>query len=218
MPLFKKLSPAPETEVFVWKIEEEEAFFLDKLALNESEKEYYDTLKGRRSIEYLASRYVLHLMSGREKRGACLKDEFGKPYLEGSKYKISFSHSHDYIAVIAGPKDVGVDIQIILEKIERIAHKFLNAHEEDCIFDDRLNQLHFYWGAKEGLYKCYGRKKVDFRQDLLVEPPILQDGAYRSEGYVLKNNYNKIFDIEGHIFDNYMLVTTVETTEKPYED
>lgn len=218
MPLFKKLNPAPDTEIVVWKIEEKAEFFFDKLLLTDSEKEYYDTLKGRRPIEYLASRYVLHVMSGREIRGACLKDEFGKPYLEGSKYHISFSHSHDYIAVIAGPKEVGVDIQIILDKIERIAHKFLNPHEEDGIFDDRLNHLHFFWGAKESLYKAYGRKKVEFNQDLLVEPPQIVDGVYRSEGYVLKNNYNKIFDIEGHIFDNYMLVSTVETTEKPFEE
>ena len=217
MPLFKEIEVAEDTLVHVWKIEEEESFFLDKLDLSPAEKEYYDTLKGRRVIEYLASRYVLHVMSEREERGVCLKDDFGKPYLEDSDFKISFSHSHDYVAVIAGPKDVGVDIQIIVEKIERIADKFLNSHEADGIFSDRLNQLHYFWGAKESLYKAYGRKKVNFKTELLVEPPVLEDGIYRSEGYVLKSNYQKIFDVESQIFDNYILVTAVETTEKPYE-
>ena len=36
--------------------------------------------------------------------------------------------------------------------------------------------------------------------------------------YLQTMAHNKIFDIEGHIFDNYMLVSTVETTEKPFEE
>ena len=34
----------------------------------------------------------------------------------------------------------------------------------------RMEHLSVYWGAKEALYKAYGRKKLEFKQHILVEP------------------------------------------------
>ncbi len=215
MPILEHTVLEDKTEIGIWKLEEEDSFFHDQLSLSTEEQKYYETLKGRRPLEYLCSRFLLHKMSGRDVRAVCIKDDAGKPFLKNSKYSISFSHSHEMVAVIASPKIVGIDIQKIVPKIERIANKFLNVHELDCIPpSNRLHELHYFWGAKECLYKAYGRKKVEFKSELLVEAPTFSNGTFSSEGYVLKENFPKIFSLKGQfINDDYLLVTAIETKE-----
>ena len=65
----------------------------------------------------------------------------------------------------------GIDIQFIVPKITRLAHKFLCPPEAASIEEaTALDQLHFYWGAKEALYKAHGRRKLDFIEHIKVEP------------------------------------------------
>ncbi len=215
MPLLEHTVLDNKTEIGVWKLEEDSDFFLSQIELSATEKEYFKTLKGKRPLEYLCSRFLLHKMTGRDVRAVCVKDDAGKPFLKDSKYSISFSHSHELVAVIASPKVVGIDIQKIVPKIERIANKFLNVHELDGIPPgNRIQELHYFWGAKECLYKAYGRKKVEFKSELLVEAPIITEGIFSSEGYVLKENFPKIFNLKGRIImEDYLLVTAIETKE-----
>ncbi len=57
-------------------------------------------------------------------------DDHGKPYLVNFDYEISLSHSYDYAAVmISKDKKVGVDIELMKEKIDLIKHKFLSVEE-----------------------------------------------------------------------------------------
>ena len=180
-------------EVGVWKIEESEDFFRDKLPLIQIEIEQLDRIKGRRRTEWLAVRYLLHQMSGREIRGACLKDSFGKPYLEGSVYQISMSHTQGLAAIIAGPKPVGIDIQKKVSKIDRIAPKFVNE-QEIILFDDLSTEiLHVLWGAKECLYKAYGRKRLDFRKHIHIQPINISDGQGVLAGFILDDNQDAYF-------------------------
>ena len=104
----------PQGELGIWKIAESEEYFLDLLDLTPIEKVQVSRIKGRRRLEWLASRWLIHKMSGRHVRGAVLKDEFGKPHLINSKWKISISHSDHKAAVIASPYLVGIDIQKIV--------------------------------------------------------------------------------------------------------
>ncbi len=62
----------------VWKVEEEDAFFHNQLHVTDIEQEELDYLGIRKRKEWFSSRYLLHLLSEREIRGACLKDAFGK--------------------------------------------------------------------------------------------------------------------------------------------
>ncbi|MEL6986943.1 MAG: 4'-phosphopantetheinyl transferase, partial [Bacteroidota bacterium] len=87
MPLFQHFNINEYTEIGLWRIDEDSEFFVSHLDLYEEEVALLEKIKGRRKLEWLSSRHLLHFMSGREERGACLKDEFGKPYLEGSTHK-----------------------------------------------------------------------------------------------------------------------------------
>ncbi len=200
----------PEGELGIWKIQEEESFFYAKLDLSEKEKKHLDTIKGHLKIEWLASRYLLHKMSGRETRGQLVKDEYGKPTLEHSEYHISLSHSSQLAAVAAGPAIVGIDIQKIVEKMQRIAPKFMNQNEFASLGKNQLLQMHVYWGAKECLYKSYGKRKLDFKKHILIDPFRMEREYGIISGKVVKDDFYQSYEIVYQKIEDYLLVYSIE--------
>ena len=208
--VYQKYLPK-DVEIFIWRIEESESFFLNGLRLSPKEKKQIARLKGKRKLEWLASRYLLHLMSGRAVRGACIKDEFGKPHLENSDYHISFSHSAELVTVIASPFIVGIDIQQFVGKIGRIAHKYMSEKETKSLTEgSELEHLHVYWGAKEAIYKGYGRKQLDFRQNITIEFFPFDKNGGKFLGRLQKDNFTQHFDLGYEFFERYTLVYAVE--------
>lgn len=214
MPLYAQRQVGPRGELGLWKIEEPGTYFEERLGLSPEEQAYVDQLKGQRRTEWLAARYLLHELSGREIRGKCFKDKNGKPYLEGSDFQISISHSHGMAAVLAAPGNVGVDIQLKVDKIERIAHKFMRPEETASLHPtSRIEHLHIYWGAKESLYKAYGRRELDFRTHLHIEPfPFDPTGGF-FQGTIRKGTYQATYLLRYEQFDDYVLVYGVEEFE-----
>ncbi len=213
MPIIFQKEFLPDGELGLWKIEENESYFLEKLDLSDVELEFLSTIKGHRKLEWLAGRYLVHYLSGRDVRALCLKDEFGKPYLKNSLYDISISHSREIAAVIAAPRLVGVDIQKVVEKIERIAEKFMRREElESLQAHSRLDHLHVYWGAKESLYKAYGRKQLDFKDHILIEPFYYEEFGGVCKGYVFKDDFEGSFNIHYQKMNDYILVSALEDT------
>ncbi len=197
----------PIGEIGLWRIEEPELFFIEQLLLTPEEDRQIGDMKGHRRLEWLAGRWLLHYMSGREIRGACLKDEYGKPHLENSVYQISISHSRKLAAVIAAPEPVGIDIQKLVPKISRIEHKFMRAAEIDSLEDEtRLEHLHVYWGAKEALYKAYGRRQLDFRIHILIEPFAYDLKVGRCRGKIIKDDFSADYELWYSRLEDYILV------------
>jgi 4'-phosphopantetheinyl transferase len=210
VPLITTYEISPEGVVGLWRNDEEDAFYIERLMLHEVEELEIASLQSRKRSEWLSSRYLLHHLSGRHDRGACLKDEYGKPYLEDSDYHISISHSDRYTGVIAGPSLVGIDIQVVVEKIQRIAPKFVNTAESSWIDPQYyLLSLHAIWGAKEAMYKAYGRKELDFRVHMDVEPwqPDQQKPWY---GHVHKDQIVQKYRLHLHQIENLVIVYAIQ--------
>ena len=200
-----------EGELGLWKIEEDELFFYRQMSLSKVEQKQLEKIKGHRRLEWLASRWLLHKMSGRKFRGACLKDEFGKPYLQNSLFEISISHSRKIAAVIAAPVLVGIDIQKIVGKINSIAHKFMRPEETNSLNDEtKLVHLHVYWGAKEALYKAYGRRALDFKQHIHIEPFSFSTKGGQFVGKIIKDEYFASFQLWYELIDDFVLVYAKE--------
>lgn len=214
MPLILREKILPEGELGVWKCEESLEFFFRQMPLFEVEIEELKKLSPRKKIEWLSSRYLLHRMSGREVRGACYKDEYGKPYLAGSRYFISLSHSRDLTAVIAGPRSVGVDIQYPVEKIVRVAPRFMNDDELNAVNILDVDLLHIVWGAKECVFKAYGRKSLDLRRHININVPnqnrldLLKEINF--DGVMNKNGHSMRFKFVSKKINNAILVYAVE--------
>lgn len=192
----------------IWKIEEDEAFFLNRLTLAAPEMAEFSRIKGRRRLEWLASRYLVHWMLSDEPewdRIPLHKDDCGKPHLHGSPLHLSFSHSHEFVAVILATRSVGIDIQFFVPRIDRIAHKFMRPEELASLQDEsRLAHLHFFWNAKEALFKAYGRKQLDWKMNILVEPFEYQDFTL-TKGLVTKDDFHQAYRLYFEKHDAYFL-------------
>jgi phosphopantetheinyl transferase len=209
MPILLQKGLKPEGILGIWEIREEEGWFLDGIPLSEEEQGQLDRIKGRRRVEYLAVRQLIHAMSGREERGALIKDAFGKPHLEASDWEISISHSGDLAAAIAATRLVGVDVQRLVPKIDRLSRKFLSSSELEFLkgVPDRIKCLHVFWGAKESLYKAYGRRELDFGQHLYIAPFEWGEGKGETLGWVKKEKHLQSFEVHYQLLaEEYMLV------------
>jgi 4'-phosphopantetheinyl transferase len=163
----------PDTEFALWKIEEKAEDLYSQLQLKDHEKAYVDQLShGKRHLHWLGTRVLLRKMLNTDEYIDCRVDEHGKPYLVDLPYHISLSHSFDYAAVmISKTHPVGIDIEQVKEKVERIAHKFMRPSEMTFIEDrHRIPQLYVCWCSKEAVYKCYGQKEVSFADNIWLKP------------------------------------------------
>lgn len=161
-----------DTEFALWKIEEKADDLYNQLQLNDEEKAFVEKLsQGKRHLHWLGTRVLLRKMLKTDEYIDCRVDEHGKPYLVDLPYHISLSHSFDYAAVMISKKSpVGIDIEQIKEKVERIAHKFMRPQEMEFIDDQhKIHQLYVCWCAKEAVYKCYGQKEVSFADNISLE-------------------------------------------------
>lgn len=193
----------------IWQVDEPVVFFIQSLDLQEVEEAELANLKGRRRLEWLASRYLVHemlLSLGYEDRVPVLKDEFGKPHLWDTPFHLSFSHSHELVAVILAKELTGIDVQRIVPKIEVLAQKFLRVEELDSLKPEtRLEHLHVYWGAKEALYKAHGRRELDFRGNIFIEPFDYQIVG-QTTGKVEKDGEEWRFEVFYEKIGDYILV------------
>jgi 4'-phosphopantetheinyl transferase len=196
-----------DTEFALWKIEEEADDLYNQLQLNDTEKAYVESLKhGKRHLHWLGTRVLLRTMLNTEEYIDCQVDEHGKPYLVNMPYEISLSHSFDYAAVmLSKSKKVGIDIELISPKVERIAHKFLRKQELAFIDpENKVEHLYACWCAKEAVYKCNGRKVISFLDHILLEP-FTGHEAGTIKTSIVKGNFNQCFDVHYMHFNDYML-------------
>ena len=211
MPLLAKWQLPEEGLVGIWEVTEPISYFDKILHLHPAESDEIAILSDRKKLEWVSSRHLLHILSGRHDRGLCYKDQYGKPHLADSDYEISMSHSGTMVSVIAGPKLVGVDIQIIVPKITRLMHKFVHPDEISARGNEPdIEELHRIWGAKECLYKAYGKRGLDFKKNMFIGPFVYVEDYWRSEAILEMNDYSQWhFDIFARTLSNYILVYAI---------
>jgi 4'-phosphopantetheinyl transferase len=210
MPLIYTDEPFTNVSVGVWRADEEESFFEQGLELYSEEVNELTNTSSRKQIEWLSSRYLLQNIMQKNYRMATVKDGYGKPYLIGSEKHISLSHSSNFTAAIVADSHTGIDIQYITEKLIRVKHKFLSPEEMEYYeLTMDLLILHVYWGAKEALFKAYGKGGVDFKKQLYVEPfEIAKSG--KTKGYVYKDDTIYAYELKFIIDEKFILVYIVK--------
>lgn len=156
MPIYKEWEQDGQTRGAIWKIEEPEDFFSSRTGLQSDKK------SALRRIEHLAGRFLLtHVAPGLRLDRIAVSD-LGKPFLPGQELHFSISHSFPFIAVAVDYRqEIGIDVQVLQEKIHRLQYKFLSA-EEQAICDNQTGKITLAWAAKEAAFKRYGLGAVDF--------------------------------------------------------
>lgn len=217
MPLLLTTHPFSDATFGLWQIAETEDFFRADLPLSaEEEAELRQHHNPLRRLEWLAGRWLLHKLTDAPQRIPLAKDVFSKPFFpENQHLACSLSHSKGNVGALifdghwstahAQPrqvgtgKSIGCDIQVLTEKMQRIAHKFLNAQEKDFVESHtetvQFDLLHLFWTAKESLFKAYGLKGLDFRKNIFVQK-IQWDGQDgQALGKIEKGDFQQQFQL-----------------------
>ncbi len=188
MPLFYQHNIDDSTKTGVWHISETESFFLEKVPLPKPGITHY-----HKRLQHLAGRYLLQELFPEFPYHLIEIADTKKPFLLNEEYHFSISHCGDYAAVIVNKNHrVGIDIELVTPKIERIKHKFLS--EDEFIGNWKLendnnatwqsaNLLTLLWSCKEAVFKWYGYGGVDFKMHIHLIPASidLHEGIIVSE-------------------------------------
>ena len=169
MPVFFQHQINESTRLGIWKIEETEAFFRGNVPVHR------DVTHPHKRLQHLAGRFLLQYLFPDFPYELITVADTRKPFIPDERYHFSISHCGDYAAAIVSRTNrVGIDIEIPVEKLERIRHKFLSPKEEARFpalqSANHLVYLTQLWSTKEAVYKWYGLGKVDFREDMPLFP------------------------------------------------
>jgi len=171
----------PYPTLGVWKTEESADQLLSLLEKKEEYLPFLEQCKSEgRKVERLAVRVLLKTLIGYEALVAYHPN--GAPYIPGSSYNISISHTKGYVAVVLTDKKTpaGIDIEHHSERILKIRSRFLSEEENQINNNDEASRLLLYWCAKETAFKMLGQEGVDFRKHLHVTP-----FRYAQEGKII---------------------------------
>ena len=82
---------------------------------------------------------------------------------------ISISHSKNYCALGVSSNEIGIDIEEMNPRIERIAERFVNMDEKQLINEESVLDLTKLWTMKEAMFKVNNRTGIDFKSELIIE-------------------------------------------------
>ena len=194
MPLYKTITVNNTAKVLIWKIEESyDDLFQGTNLTSQSLKRVSNMKSDLHQRGFLSVRHLLREV-GYEDHDL-FYDEFGKPHLKDGTH-ISITHSFTFSALIVSKeKKVGIDIEKRRDKIVKIAHKFTPIEEYKSIanHDALVSKLTIVWGAKESLYKIYGKKKLLFLDHIYVEDFSFENDT--TTGKILYEGTTTNFDI-----------------------
>ena len=201
MPLYKTIRVNDFTKVLVWKIEESLEDLTVGIELTELSKKRVEIMKSVLHQQgFMSIRQLLKQVGYVD--ADVFYDEFGKPHLKDKNY-LSISHSFTFTAIIISEKKpVGIDVEKQRDKIVKIAHKFTPIEEYNTIANHEalVSKLTIVWGAKESLYKIYGKKKLQFIHHIYIEDFSFIDtkttGVIKYEGHVSTHNIH-FLEFEG---------------------
>jgi phosphopantetheinyl transferase len=168
MPIFFQQQINENTRLGIWKIEETEEFFKGNVP------QHRDVTHPHKRLQHLAGRFLLQFLFPDFPYQLIEIADTRKPFLLDEQYHFSISHCGDYAAAIVSKDSrVGIDIEIPVDKILKIADKFLSKEEHSIfniqysiISDDDFRLPTLLWSAKEAVFKWYGSGGVDFRKEI----------------------------------------------------
>ncbi|MEI6456892.1 MAG: 4'-phosphopantetheinyl transferase superfamily protein [bacterium] len=213
MSLLKNISLENILSVGIWKITESEQELRSLLEKTHPGPLAADSFKNEsRRKQWMASRIVLSLLLENSSPETSY-NEHGKPLLKNNSHSISLSHSGELAAAAVSLRfPVGIDIEMIRDRVTRVARRFMNEAELSSLnSQDRLEKLHVYWGAKESLYKLGGNPEVDFRKDITIRSfDYFCSPVQTCQASMIRDNIMRVYPVYYEKIGGYMLVFTYD--------
>lgn len=180
MPLVYQQNVNSTTKLGVWHIAEGADFFLKQVPLQTKATHLH------KQLQHLAGRYLLKVLYPNFPHELISIADTRKPFLKNEAYHFSISHCGDYAAVlVSSTQRVGVDIELVTQKVATVKDKFLSPKEQLMILEiekPSFNLMHASlltaaWSIKESLFKWYGDGQVDFKKHLNIDQIVLSSDS-----------------------------------------
>ena len=175
VPLYYQQDINENTRLAIWEIAEGKDFFLEKVSLR------YPVLNPQKQLQHLAAGYLLPYLYPEFPYSDLVYPDQGRPYVPENRYFFSLTHSGQMAAaVVSKSAAVGIDIEKISDRVQRVRNKFLSEEEWAWVEGQgevwKRELLTLLWTVKEAVYKWRNIPGTIFSQDILVSP-ILLSGA-----------------------------------------
>lgn len=208
MPLHLSSFPNLNSRLLVWSIDETIDELCSNIELTEQSQQRMNSMKSDLHQRAFLSVRQLLLQLGYADVDLHY-DVTGKPHLLDGKF-ISISHSHQLAVVLVSDQAVGVDIELIREKVAKIGPKFC-ATELPFLVPDlttETERLTVIWGAKEAVFKIVNREGISFKDHVFVAPFDL-NSAETTATLAFDSQFRQ-FKIKYQFIANYALVYAFE--------
>ncbi len=205
MPLYYQQNINETTKLAVWEIKEELSFFIQKVPFHQPVSHPHKLLQhlaGRYLLTYLFPDFPVSLIEIADTR---------KPFLPQDEYHFSISHCGNYAAaVVSSNRRVGIDVEMVTQRVERIKNKFLNIQELNSLsfcntYLNEIEKLTVLWSAKEAMFKWWGRGDVDFREVMRTQPFELAANGMIIADFI-KNDFHQQLNLQYKLQDELSIV------------
>ena len=157
MPLIRKQKLEPDTWLALWQMTEA----VDQLSAPAS-VDLSPLRSPRRKKETLTEYLLLKALTGDDSL-VIRHNEDGAPLVDG--YFVSLSHTEGWAAMMLSRSHrVGVDIEYVSERVNRVASRFIRDDEQQSTLAERL----ITWCAKEAVYKYFTEQHLEFHEMRLL--------------------------------------------------
>lgn len=208
MPLYLSSFPNLNSRLLVWSIDETIDELCSNIELTEQSQQRMNSMKSDLHQRAFLSVRQLLLQLGYADVDL-LYDVTGKPHLRDGKF-ISISHSHQLAVVLVSDQVVGVDVELIREKVAKIGPKFCATELQFLAPDLTIDaeRLTVIWGAKEAVFKIVNREGISFKDHVFVAPFDLNSAA--TSATLAFDSQFRQFKIQYQFIANYALVYAFE--------
>ena len=167
MPQIFSTNLHPSGNLLLWQVEEESDWFKEQLYLVPSLwKEYGSLVNDTIRHRWLASRFAVQQVSQHSPLDV-IKDQSGRPYLGVERKPLSLSHCEGFVTAIHADVSVGIDVERISSRVQKIKNYFMRDEELDLLGIDN-ESLILAWSAKESIYKWLGEKHLGYKSQLCI--------------------------------------------------
>jgi 4'-phosphopantetheinyl transferase len=207
MPLYQILPIESHTKVYVWKISESFNELFRSVVLKDVSLARLESMKAESHQNgFLAVRKLL-MVAGYDDFDLYY-DEYGKPHLKDGK-QITISHSHDFSVIAISEFVLGIDLEIMKEKILKLAPRYMDVlHLENVRENEVIYKATVVWGIKESIFKIKNEPGISFKDHIFERDFSVSDKKCVAE--LRFNDQIELFDIQFDFIENYALVIAFE--------
>lgn len=207
MALFFQQNINQSSKLAIWKIDEPELFYTELVTISTTISHPH------KRLQHLAGRYLLPFLFADFPHNSIEIAETRKPFLPTAEFQFSISHCADFAAAIVSKnKAVGIDIEMITERVHKIKHKYLHATEQAFVNDYPIEKqtelLTLLWSAKEAMFKWWGRGDIDFSEAMQIQSFELKESGVIYTSFK-KEKFETALELNYKIMDQMCLVWVI---------